>query len=342
MPVGTNATVKALRPDELEKIGVKIILSNTYHLYLRPGREVVRAAGGLHRFMAWKGNILTDSGGFQVFSLSPFRRVEDGGVEFRSHVDGSLHKLTPELVVEIQCLDLGSDILMPLDVCTPSGVDRREAELAVTRTSLWATRSRDRWRELGCGELFGIVQGNFFPDLRRRSAAETVELDLPGYAVGGLSVGEETAVFSETLALTCEMLPADRPRYVMGVGTPEYILDAVGAGADMFDCVYPTRIARNALALTRKGDLNLRLARNRLDGSAIDDECGCYTCRSASRAYLRHLFKAKEILAAVLTTLHNLQFMQDLMVEIRASIREDGFTSFRNSYLERRRSRASA
>jgi queuine tRNA-ribosyltransferase len=339
MPVGTNASVKAVRPDALEALGVRMILSNTYHLYLRPGIDAVEAAGGLHRFMGWGGNILTDSGGFQLFSLTPFRRVDDGGVAFSSHLDGSRHRLTPEDVIDAQ-VSLASDVMMPLDVCTPPGIDRGEAEEAAAQTTRWARRSRARWREHAergePGRLFGIVQGNFYRDLRLRSAEEILALDLPGYAIGGLSVGEEPGRFRDMLAFTAALLPADRPRYVMGIGTPEYILHAVEEGIDLFDCVYPTRTARNALALTRDGNLNLRLERNRLDRRPIDSECGCYACRTFSRSYLRHLFKAKEILAAVLTTEHNLRFIQDLIVEARGAIRDGRFAAWSRAFADRR------
>lgn len=336
LPVGTNATVKAVRLDALEALRIRMILSNTYHLYLRPGLDVIAAAGGLHRFMGWAGNILTDSGGYQLFSLAPYRRIEDEGVSFSSHVDGSRHKLTPEEVVDAQAA-LGSDVMMPLDVCTPPGTSRGEAEAAVAQTTRWAVRSRERWlaREAR-GQLFGIVQGNFYPDLRRRSAEEIVALGLPGCAIGGLSVGEETGRFRETLALTSAMLPPDRPRYAMGIGTPEYILHAVEEGIDLFDCVYPTRTARNALALTRDGNLNLRLERYRLDQRPMDPECGCYACRTVSRAYLRHLFKAKEILAAMLATQHNLRFIQDMIEGVRRAIQEGRFAGFRDAFLDRR------
>lgn len=334
MPVGTNGTVKAAPVEDLESMGFGIILGNAYHLYLRPGMEVIAAAGGLHAFMAWNGNILTDSGGFQIFSLAPFRRIEREGVFFRSHIDGSGHSLTPEDVVEIQNV-LGSDIMMPLDVCTPPGVPRDQAVSAVEVTSEWAGRSLEAWRAgAGRSQLFGIVQGNFFPDLRKRSAEELVAMDFPGYALGGLSVGEELSVFVETLGFSAELLPGEKPRYLMGVGSPDYILAAVEAGMDLFDCVYPTRIARNALALTRRGPLNLRLARNESDQRPLDPECGCRTCRRFSRSYLRHLFKSKEIMGAVLTTHHNLFFIQDLMAGIRRSVEEGRFESYKRGFLD--------
>ncbi len=335
MPVGTNATVKALEREDLEQIGIRLILSNTYHLYLRPGPEVIAHAGGLHRFMAWPHNILTDSGGFQVFSLAPFRRLEEEGVYFRSHIDGSSHTLTPERVVELQGI-LGSDILMPLDVCSPPEISREEALRALEWTTGWARRSRDRWRRYApgqAGELFGIVQGGFFPDLRRRSAEELLGLELPGYAIGGLSVGESFSVFQELLRFTAGLIPPSHPRYLMGVGSPDYILEAIEAGIDLFDCVLPTRTARNALALTRFGPLSLRLERNRLDNRPLDPSCGCRTCRRYSRSYLRHLFKSREILAAMLTTYHNVYFTHNLVVSAREAIRGGTFAEFKKETL---------
>jgi queuine tRNA-ribosyltransferase len=337
MPVGTNATVKALELTELEGMDIGLILANAYHLYLRPGLEVIRQAGGLHGFMAWNHNILTDSGGFQLFSLAPFCKVEEQGVYFRSHVDGSAHRLSPEQVVEIQC-GLGSDILMPLDVCTGVQISQAKALQAVTVTTAWARRSKLRLNELGArvsGSLFGIIQGNFFKDLRKQSAHELLELDFEGYAVGGLSVGEEPAVFTEYLAYCAGLLPADKPRYIMGIGTPEYILEAIERGIDLFDCVFPTRTARNALIFTRGGRLNLRNERFRTDFSPPDPDCGCATCRNYSRAYLRHLFKCGEILACILATRHNLQVIRDLIVSSRTAIRENRFSVFKTEFLRR-------
>ena len=337
MPVGTNATVKAIRPDDLEAMGVNLILSNTYHLYLRPGTEVIEKFQGLHAFMGWRHNILTDSGGFQVFSLSPFRKVEEEGVFFKSHIDGSSHSLTPEEVVKTQLL-LGSDVLMPLDVCTAPDIPRADAAHALELTSRWARRSRDFWlerRRPSSGELFGIIQGNFFKDLRRESAEQITSLDLPGYAIGGLSVGESSALFQDLLSYTAELLPAPSPRYLMGIGTPEYILAAVESGIDLFDCVLPTRTARNAQAFTCFGPLSLKKERNRLDTGPIDPECTCPTCMNYSRAYLRHLFKAKEILAAMLTSYHNLHFIQELILAIREAIMNDTFSTFKATFLDR-------
>ncbi len=336
MPVGTHATVKALERESLEEIGVRLILSNTYHLYLRPGPEVIAHAGGLHRFMAWPHNILTDSGGYQVFSLAPFRKIEEEGVLFRSHIDGSKHTLTPEKVVELQGI-LGSDILMPLDVCSPPEISREEALRALEWTTAWARRSRERWRRYDPGEvgaLFGIIQGNFFPDLRRRSAEELLELGLPGYAIGGLSVGESFSVFRDLLHSTAAFIPAAHPRYLMGVGSPDYILEAIEAGIDLFDCVLPTRTARNALALTSRGPLSLRLERNRLDERPLDPACGCRTCRGYSRSYLRHLFKSREILAAMLTTYHNVYFTHHLVLSAREAIRAGTFPDFKRDTLQ--------
>lgn len=341
MPVGTNATVKAMRTADLESIGVNLILGNAYHLYLRPGAEVIDGAGGLHAFMGWPHNILTDSGGYQVFSLAPFRTVEEQGVAFRSHIDGSSHRLAPEDVVAFECL-LGSDVLMPLDVCTAPGITRAEAEEALRLTARWLERSRAAWLEgrrsrerAARGDLFGIMQGNFFKDLRSESAARTIECDLPGYAIGGLSVGEEFAVFQDLLHHSAALLPADKPRYLMGIGTPAYILEAVGAGIDMFDCVFPTRTARNAQVFTADGPLSLRNEKYRLDFRPIDEECRCPTCEVHSRAYLRHLFKAREIQAAVLATMHNLAFLQSLIHGIRSAIARGVFSTFKRDFLDR-------
>jgi queuine tRNA-ribosyltransferase len=337
MPVGTNASVKAIRYDDLEDLGVNLILSNTYHLYLRPGRDVIRAAQGLHSFMGWPHNILTDSGGYQIFSLSSFRSVEEEGVSFRSHIDGSPHRLTPRDVIEIQGI-IGSDVMMPLDECTAPGIGREDAEQAVRRTTSWLKESASHWRthrESIRGQLFGIMQGNFFRDLRQRSAEEIAELDLPGYAIGGLSVGEDFSQFSDFLHFSAALLPGDKPRYLMGIGTPAYILEAVEAGIDLFDCVYPTRIARNAQVLTVNGPLSLRNEKFKMDNGPIDAECRCSTCRRHSRAYLRHLFKAREIQAAVLATCHNLSFIQGLIRDIRAAVSHGTFAEYKRSFLSR-------
>jgi queuine tRNA-ribosyltransferase len=338
MPVGTNGTVKALTPGDLEEIGFEIILSNTYHLYLRPGAELVGSAGGLHSFMGWGRNILSDSGGFQIFSLAPFRRIREEGAEFRSHIDGSSHFLTPEKAVDIQVL-LGSDIQMQLDYCTGYGVSRKEAERALDITGRWLSRARPRWeekRDQGYGgKLFAIMQGNFFKDLRERSAQDCAAAGTPGIAIGGLSVGEPAELFFEYLGLSAALLPRDRPRYVMGIGTPEYILGAMEAGVDMFDCVAPTREGRNGRAYTRRGPVSVKKAENAADFSPIDEECGCKVCRNYSRAYIRHLFKAREILCSMLLSYHNLYFLYDLVKNARAAITGDRFTGFKNEFLSR-------
>jgi queuine tRNA-ribosyltransferase len=338
MPVGTNGTVKALTPEDLAEIGFEIILSNTYHLYLRPGVDVIARAGGLHRFMNWTGNILTDSGGFQVFSLAPFRKIREEGAEFRSHIDGSAHLLSPEKVVEIQSL-LGSDILMQIDVCSPWETSYKKAEDALAITARWLERSKRAWAERVSGgysgQLFGIVQGNFYPDLRRRSAELTVEADTPGIAVGGLSVGEPAEVFSEYLELTLGLLPVEKPRYVMGIGTPQYILRAIEEGVDMFDCVLPTRTARIGHVFTRDGLLSLKKSEYRFDFTPIDAECGCKVCRHYTRAYMRHLFKAQEILCSMLSSYHNLYFLYDLTAQARQAIQEDRFAAFKADFLRR-------
>jgi queuine tRNA-ribosyltransferase len=337
MPVGTNGTVKALTVGDIGEIGFEIILSNTYHLYLRPGMEVMAAAGGLHNFMRWDRNILTDSGGFQVFSLAPFRKIRDEGVSFRSHIDGSYHNLTPEAVVSIQAV-LGSDIQMQLDVCTPWGISYKEALDALRITGLWLDRAKTAWegeRDRGYGgKLFAIVQGNFFKDLREESAAKAIRSDTPGIAIGGLSVGEGEPVFMEYLAYTAALLPPEKPRYVMGIGTPEYILAAMEQGIDMFDCVFPTRTGRNGHVFTRRGPLSLKKAENRLDFRPIDETCGCKVCREYSRAYLRHLFKTREILCSMLASYHNLYFLHRLVKDAREAIDGGRFMPFKKSFLD--------
>jgi queuine tRNA-ribosyltransferase len=338
MPVGTNGTVKALTRDDLAEIGFEIILSNTYHLYLRPGTGVIEKAGSLHEFMRWNRNILTDSGGFQVFSLAPFRKISGEGVSFRSHIDGSLHSLTPESVVHIQTV-LDSDIQMQLDVCTGWDTPRREAEKALDITASWLERAKKAWdehRDAGYrGSLFAIVQGNFYRDLRERSAGMAAAADTPGIAIGGLSVGEPPEVFAEYLAYTASLLPAGKPRYVMGIGTPGYILGAIGQGIDMFDCVLPTRTGRNGHVFTRRGPLSLKKAENLMDFRPIDEECGCKVCKEYSRAYLRHLFKTREILCSMLLSYHNLYFLNDLVLNARKAIEEDRFVSFSGDFMNR-------
>jgi queuine tRNA-ribosyltransferase len=329
MPVGTAGTVKAVTPEELRTCGARIILCNTYHLHLRPGEEVIRDLGGLNRFMHWDGSILTDSGGFQAFSLAGMRRLDDDGVVFRSHLDGTEHHLTPEKSMEIQAA-LGSDIAMVLDEC-PALPASREAVLdAVRRTSLWAAMCREAYR--GPGAVFGIVQGGPYPDLRERSARELLALDFHGYAVGGVSVGEPAEEVAATAAITADLLPADRPRYLMGVGRPEDLVAAVGSGLDLFDCVLPTRNARNGTLFTSGGRINIKQQRFLRDPRPLDPRCGCDTCRNYSRAYLRHLFMAGEILASRLNTVHNLTYYLGLMARMRHAIAAGAFEAFRSEF----------
>ena len=329
-PVGTQATVKALDPRDLAELGAELILANTYHLYLRPGAELVAEMGGLHRFMDWPGPILTDSGGFQVFSLAANRRVSDQGVEFRSHIDGSRHLFTPEMVIQVQG-QLGADIIMCLDECAEPN-DRAYNEQALARTHAWAERCRAAHNRADQA-LFGIVQGGIFPDLRRQSAEHLVGLDFAGYAIGGLSVGEPKEQMYSMLDVTTPLLPSDKPRYLMGVGAPEDLLEGVARGIDLFDCVLPTRLARNAALFTRQGRINIRNARFERDPGPIEADCQCYTCRRFSRAYLRHLFKAGEMLAARLATIHNVHFLLQLMRDIRQALAQDRFLAFKESFL---------
>ena len=329
-PVGTQATVKTLSPEELRAVGARLILANTYHLYLRPGHELVRDFGGLHEFMNWHGPILTDSGGFQVFSLSALRKVDDDGVTFRSHIDGSVHRFTPEKVMEIEEA-LGADIAMTLDECPPPK-DRAYNEQALRRTHLWAARCRESHTRADQA-LFGIVQGGIFPDLREQSARFITSLDFPGYAIGGLSVGETKEEMYATLDVTVPLLPEEKPRYLMGVGTPEDILESVERGVDFFDCVFPTRVARNGALLTSHGRINIRNARFARDPNPIEPGCTCYTCQNYSRAYLRHLFMSKETLGLRLATIHNLHFMEKLMADIRRHIKDGTFVEFKRSFL---------
>jgi queuine tRNA-ribosyltransferase len=333
MPVGTQASVKGLRNEALEELGAGIILSNTYHLYLRPGHEAVRKLGGLHRFMSWPRAILTDSGGFQVFSLSELRKVTDEGVRFRSHLDGSEHMLTPERAAEIQ-LALGSDIAMVLDECIETPAPRDKAEAAVARTTKWAGRARKYFLEQANrnGESaqwqFGIVQGATFADLRRASAQQLLELDFPGYAVGGLAVGEPHSLTCEMTGEVTALLPRDRPRYLMGVGKPEQIADYVALGIDMMDCVLPTRAARHACLYTSEGRVLIKGARYAADERPPDPNCSCSVCRRYTRAYLRHLFAAGELTAAILATHHNVHFYLDLMKQIREAIEFGNLANF--------------
>lgn len=331
MPVGTQATVKTMAPEELKKLGAEIILSNTYHLYLRPGDDLIAEAGGLHAFMNWDRAILTDSGGFQIFSLDVFRKITEEGVTFRSHIDGSEHFISPEKAIEIQT-NLGADIIMAFDECIPYPCTYEYARESTLRTTRWAERCLTAHHSQKQA-LFGIVQGGMYRDLRELSARDLVALDFPGYAVGGLSVGEPKALMYEVLDYTVPLLPADKPRYLMGVGTPDCILESVARGIDMFDCVLPTRIARNGTVFTRRGRLVVRNAEYARDFRPLDPECSCYTCRNYSRAYIRHLIKANEILGLRLTTIHNLAFLLNLMAEIREHIVRGSFAAFKAEYL---------
>lgn len=335
MPVGTVGAVRTMAPQEVAAAGGRMILANTYHLYLRPGPEVVAGVGGLHRFMGWEGPILTDSGGFQVFSLASLRRLTADGVVFRSHIDGSEHFLSPERVAEIQEA-LGSDVAMPLDVCPPYPASYGDVEEAVRLTDAWARRSLAAHRRPDQA-LFGIVQGGVHPELRQRSAAGLLELDLPGYAVGGLSVGEPPELLAATLAATIPLLPADRPRYLMGVGSPDLLLDAVCNGVDLFDCVMPTRMARTGTVWTEGGRLNLRKAAFARDFGPLEEGCDCYACRNFTRAYVRHLIKEGETFGLRLCTWHNLRFVMRFMEAMRSAILEGRLAAFRAGFLARPR-----
>lgn len=330
-PVGTQATVKAMRPRDLRDLGATLILSNTYHLYLRPGDELIRDLGGLHRFMAWDGPILTDSGGFQVFSLSDARKIDDDGVTFRSHLDGSSHRFTPEISIRIQ-ENLGADIIMMFDECPPPS-DRDYVKQSLDRTHAWAERCAAA-KSRPDQALFGIVQGGVFRDLREASARFLIDLDLPGYAVGGLAVGESKDEMHQVLDWLEPVLPRDKPRYLMGVGAPEDLVNGVLRGIDIFDCVLPTRIARNGAVLVTGGRLNLRNAQYAADPAPIDAACRCHACENFSRAYLRHLVLANEILASILLTTHNLHFLLNLMEDMRKAIRKGTLTDFAEGFLE--------
>jgi queuine tRNA-ribosyltransferase len=337
MPVGTAATVKAMRPEEVRATGADIILGNTYHLMLRPGAERMARLGGLHRFMAWDRPILTDSGGYQVMSLSALTKMSEEGVAFASHIDGSRHMLSPERSMEIQRL-LGSDIVMAFDECTKNGATRDEAALSMERSMRWAKRSRDGFDAGGDhaagAALFGIQQGSLDPELRRQSAQALTDVGFDGYAVGGLAVGEGQEAMFACLDYAPDMLPADRPRYLMGVGKPDDIVGAVERGIDMFDCVLPTRSGRNGQAFTWDGPLNIRNAKHAEDQGPIDPRCDCPVCTTWSRAYLHHLVKAGEILGAMLMTQHNIHFYQSLMQEIRTAIADGGFAAFAARFRE--------
>jgi queuine tRNA-ribosyltransferase len=326
MPVGTNATVKAMTPVEMKELGSDIILSNTYHLYLRPGHDVIGEVGGLHKFMQWDGPILTDSGGFQVFSLAKLRKIKDDGVEFRSHIDGSLHFLTPELVMEIQGA-LGSDIAMVFDECTPYPADKEYALNSLKLTTAWARRCNEAKND---GQaLFGIVQGGMFKDLRKQSTEELLELDFDGYALGGLSVGEPKELMYEMINYATPLLPQDKPRYLMGIGDLMDVMEAVAAGIDMFDCVMPTRNARNGALFTSQGRISIKREEFKKDSGPLDPNCTCYTCSNFSRAYLRHVYMSKEIISMRLNTIHNIHFFLEFFRNMREAIGKGEFGRFR-------------
>lgn len=334
MPVGTQATVKTMTPEELNEIGAQIILSNTYHLYLRPGHELVKEAGGLHNFMKWDRPILTDCGGFQVFSLSDLRTITEEGVEFKSHLDGSRHMFTPEKVMEIEEA-LGADIIMSFDECCPYPSTYEYTKDSMERTTRWAKRCKEAHTTTDKQALFGIIQGGFYEDLREKSAKDLIELDFPGYAIGGISVGEPKEEFLKMLYHTAPLMPENKPRYLMGVGTPDYLIEAALAGIDMCDCVLPTRIARNGTAMTWNGKVVVRNATYERDWGPLDPECDCYTCRNYSRAYIRHLVKTKEILGDRLLSIHNLYFLTKLMERVRMEIEQDNLVNFKKEFYKK-------
>ena len=333
MPVGTQATVKSMTVEELKENGAQIILSNTYHLYLRPGSKLVRKAGGLHNFMRWDRPILTDCGGFQVFSLSSLRTITEDGVEFKSHLDGSKHFFSPEKVMEIQ-EDLGADIIMSFDECCPYPSTYEYTKDSMERTTRWAKRCKEAHTTENQA-LFGIIQGGFYEDLREKSAKDLVELDLPGYAIGGISVGEPKEEFLKMLKFTTPLMPENKPRYLMGVGSPDYLIEAAMAGIDMCDCVLPTRIARNGTAMTSKGKIVVRNATYAEDFSPLDSECDCYTCKNYTRAYLRHLVKCNEILGDRLLSIHNIKFLTNLMERVRIEIENDNLSNFAKDFYKK-------
>jgi len=333
MPVGTQATVKSMTPEELKDIGANIILSNTYHLFLRPGAELIEKAGGLHRFMNWDRGILTDSGGFQVFSLAGMRDITEEGVRFRSHIDGSYHMLTPEKSIDVQH-KLGSNIIMAFDECAPHDATYEYVQKSMERTHRWAERC-GIYHEGHPHSLFGIVQGGMFKDLRRISAETLAAMDYPGYSVGGLSVGEDKDTMYDVLSATTPFMPKHKPRYLMGVGAPDDLVEGVIRGIDMFDCVLPTRMARNGTALTSRGRVVIKQAQYVEDFSPLDPDCDCYTCQNYSRAYLRHLYKAEEILSARLFSIHNLRFLLRLMERMREAIKNDSLLDFRAEFREK-------
>lgn len=334
MPVGTQATIKGMSPDEVESMGARIILSNTYHLWMRPGNEIVKKAGGLHTFMNWKHSILTDSGGFQVFSLARPKDITEEGVHFKSHIDGSAHLLTPELSMKIQN-DLGSDIIMAFDECCAWPSEHRYAQKSLERTTRWLERCIKAHERPQDQALFGIIQGSCYADLRKQSAKEITSFDLPGYAIGGLSVGEPAELMYEMLEETVPLMPEDKPRYLMGVGTPDYLIEGAIRGIDMFDCVLPTRIGRNGTVLTHDGRLIVRDKKSAEDFRPIEEGCACYACQNYSRAYIRHLLKAGEMFGLRLCSWHNIHFLLHLMEDVRKAIAEDRLLDFRDEFFER-------
>ena len=335
MPVGTQATVKAMLPENLKEVGAQIILANTYHLFLRPGHELVKRLGGLHAFMNWDKPILTDSGGFQVFSLGDLRKITEEGVRFQSHLDGSSHVLTPESSISVQQA-LGADIIMAFDECIPYPATREYVQDSTDRSSRWAQRCKKAHDCTDGSALFGIVQGGMFPDLRKKSAEELMHIGFDGYAVGGLSVGEEAALMYDMMAQTLPLLPKDRPRYVMGVGTPENLIEGIDRGVDMFDCVMPTRNARNGVLFTSFGKISIKQARYVDDPAPVDPDCDCYVCRHYSRAYLRHLYQSGEILSSVLNTYHNVHYYLKLMEGARQAIASGTFQDYKKDFYRRR------
>lgn len=335
MPVGTQGTVKAMTVEELkEMVNAHIILGNTYHLYLRPGLEVLKEAGGLHKFMNWDGAILTDSGGFQIFSLNEMRKITEEGAEFRSHIDGSKHFISPEKCMEIQNI-IGSDIMMALDECIPYPADYEYTKHSTERTTRWAQRCKEAHKNIEKQSLFGIIQGGMYKDLRKQSLEDLVKLDFPGYAVGGLSVGEPKEEMLDILNYIVPQMPENKPRYLMGVGTPDYLIEAAISGIDMCDCVLPTRMARNGSAFTHDGRLIIKNAKYEKDFRPLDSDCDCYTCKNYSRAYIKHLMRAGEILGARLLSIHNLRFLTKLMEDIRQAIMEDRLLDFKEEFYKR-------
>ena len=335
MPVGTQATVKSMTPEELKDLGAQIILSNTYHLYLRPGEKLVKEAGGLHKFMNWDKPILTDCGGFQVFSLSELRTISEDGVEFKSHLDGSKHFFSPEKVMQIE-EDLGADIIMSFDECCPYPSTYEYTKNSMERTTRWAIRCKEAHKDFEEKQgLFGIIQGGFYKDLRKQSAEDLIKLDFPGYAIGGISVGEPKEEFLDILRYTTPLMPENKPRYLMGVGTPDYLIEAAISGIDMCDCVLPTRIARNGTAMTWRGKVVVRNGAYSRDFTPLDPECDCYTCKNYTRAYIRHLINTNEILGTRLLSIHNLYFLTKLMERVRIEIENDNLLNFRDEFYKK-------